>query len=51
MFPQTLYPVGDSITGGLHYVENNQIHLVNVLAKIFTTAGIASFCMFRKDTK
>lgn len=52
MFPQTYYAVDvnplDKIAIGVpHFVENNSIHVLNVLAKIFTTLAILWFSLVR----
>ena len=53
LFPQTLYtvdldPTDNVYKGVFYYVENNWVHLTNVLAKIFTTSAIVLICSLRK---
>jgi len=55
MFPQTMYAVDVTPDDGLargvpFHVENNLLHLVNLLAKVFTTAFILSLCMVKPHT-
>jgi hypothetical protein len=55
-FPQTLYtvdldPTDNIYKGVFFYVENNWIHLTNVVAKIVITTTIMALCCAKKVTK
>jgi len=56
-FPQTVYTVDldplDSVNAGTQfYIENNLIHLVNILAKVFVTLTVMFFgCIIKKEEK
>ena len=48
-FPQTMYAVDLDPKDGLaigvpYFVEDNIVHLINILAKVFTTSAILSLC-------
>ncbi len=52
-FPQTYYvidmdPLDDYAMGLPHHADNNGVHLVNLLAKVFTTLTLLSYSMVRR---
>jgi len=52
LFPQTMYAVGpiDGVAiGEPVYVQNNLLHLVNVLNKLFVSLTVLSFVMVRRN--
>lgn len=53
-FPQTMYavdinPLDEQATGEPVFVENNTIHLVNILNKVFVSLTILNFIMIRRN--
>jgi len=53
-FPQTMYAVGpvDGVAmGNPYFIENNLLHLVNVLNKVFMALTVLSFVMVRRKQK
>jgi hypothetical protein len=53
-FPQTMYAVDVDPTDGVAigepiYVQNNLLHLVNILNKVFVSLTILSFVMIRRN--
>ena len=55
-FPQTMYavdidPTDGKATGVPFNVENNLLHAVNLLTKVFSTCAILSFCMLKPTKK
>lgn len=54
LFPQTMWVIDLDPTDGIaigcpYFAENNLLHGINLLAKIFTTAAIFSLCKVRKN--
>lgn len=54
LFPQTMYAVGpvDGVMQGVPYfVENNMLHLVNLLNKVFMALSVLNLCRIKRRIK